>query len=292
VKPARFDYYDPRTFEEGVEVLASAGTESKVMAGGQSLMPLMNMRLVRPAVVVDINRVEGASYVKPWEGGVAVGATTRQRSLEWDVLVAERLPILQTAARHIGHTQIRSRGTICGSIAHADPAAELPALALALDAEMEVQSKRGKRTVAAADFFVDYLTTSLEPSDLLVEVRLPGLPPRTGTAFVELSRRHGDFALVGVAAALTLDEEGRCHQARIALIGVGPAPVRELDAEKALRGQMPSEDVFRAAGRTVAAALQPESDLHASAEYRRDLAEVLVRRALVAAHHNMEVVGA
>ena len=289
MKPARFDYYDPRTFEEGVEVLASAGTESKVMAGGQSLMPLMNMRLVRPAVVVDINRVEGASYVKPWEGGVAVGATTRQRSLEWDGLVAERLPILQTAARHIGHTQIRSRGTICGSIAHADPAAELPALALALDAEMEVQSKRGKRTVAAADFFVDYLTTSLEPDEILVETRFRGSPAHMAWAFLEVSRRHGDFAMVGIVAGLALEPRGNAiSDARLTYFGVSGTPVRCRDVEVALTGQQPGEGAFASAAADIQPLLDPSDDVHASAAYRRSVAGVLTQRALTQAWRQLQ----
>jgi len=284
VKPARFDYLDPRTFEEAVEVLARAGADAKVMAGAQSLMPLMNMRLVRPGVVVDINRVEGASYVKPWDGGVAVGAATRQRSLEWDGLIGDRLPILQTAAGHIGHTQIRSRGTICGSIAHADPAAELPALALALDAEMEVQSTRGKRTVAAADFFVDYLTTSLQPDEVLVETRFRGSPARMAWAFLEVSRRHGDFAMVGIVAGLALEASGNAiSDARLTYFGVGGTPLRCRDVEAALRGQQPGEDAFASAAAAVQPLLDPSGDVHASAAYRRSVAGVLTERALTQA---------
>jgi carbon-monoxide dehydrogenase medium subunit len=292
MKPPAFEYHAPRSVDEVLALLSELGDDAKLLAGGQSLVPLLNFRLARPAHLIDLNRLAELAYVREWDGGVAIGAMTRQRTLERDARVRQCTPLLAHALPLIGHVQIRNRGTIGGSLSHADPAAELPAVVAALDGQLVVCGRTGERVLRAEEFFRGYLTTSLEPSDLLVEVRLPGLPPRTGTAFVELSRRHGDFALVGVAAALTLDEEGRCDQARIALIGVGPAPLRELDAEKALRGQMPSEDVFRAAGRTVAAALQPESDLHASAEYRRDLAEVLVRRALVAAHHNMEVVGA
>ncbi|HEY8693960.1 MAG TPA: FAD binding domain-containing protein [Chloroflexota bacterium] len=284
MKPARFDYFDPRTFEEAIELLAGAGTDAKVMAGGQSLMPLMNMRLVRPAVVVDINRVGGSSYVKPWDGGVAVGATTRQRSLEGDTLIADRLPILKTAARYIGHTQIRSRGTVCGSIAHADPAAELPALALALDAEMEVQAKRGKRTIAAADFFVDYLTTGLQPDEILVETRLPGPPAGMAWAFMEVSRRHGDFAMVGIVAGLALGAGGNAiSDARLTYFGVGGTPVRCREVEGALRGQPPGEAAFAAAAAAIQPQLDPSDDVHASAAYRRSVAGVLTQRALTQA---------
>ncbi|HEX6511671.1 MAG TPA: FAD binding domain-containing protein [Chloroflexota bacterium] len=286
MKPAPFDYHDPRSFEEAAELLAGAAHDAKVMAGGQSLMPLMNMRLVRPAVVVDVNRIEGADYVKSWNGGMAVGATTRQRALEWEPLVHERLPILNTAARHIGHTQIRSRGTICGSIAHADPAAELPALALALDAEMEVQSRRGKRTIPAAEFFVDYLTTSLEPDEILVETRFGGSPPGMAWAFQEVSRRHGDFAMVGVVAGLALDGEA-ISEARLTYFGLGGTPVRCREVEASLRGQRPSQEAFAAAAAAIQPLLAPTDDLHASAAYRRSVAGVLTERALADAYRQL-----
>jgi aerobic carbon-monoxide dehydrogenase medium subunit len=284
VKPARFDYYDPRTFEEAVELLAGAGADAKVMAGGQSLMPLMNMRLVRPSVVVDINRVEGAGYVKPWDSGVASGATARLRAMEWNPIIGERLPILKMAARHIGHTQIRSRGTICGSIAHADPAAELPALAMALDAEMELQSSRGKRTVAAPDFFVDYLTTSLQPDEILAETRFPGSPAGMAWAFLEVSRRHGDFAMVGIVAGLALEANADAiSDARLTYFGVGGTPVRCREVETALRGQAPGDDVFASAAAAVQPLLDPSDDVHATAAYRRSVAGVLTQRALTQA---------
>jgi carbon-monoxide dehydrogenase medium subunit len=282
VKPARFDYHDPRTFDEAVERLAGAAGDAKVMAGGQSLLPLMNMRLVRPAVVVDINRVDGADYVRPWNGGLAFGATVRQRRLESDPLVAERLPILVTAAKHIGHTQIRSRGTVCGSIAHADPAAELPALALALDAELELHSPRGKRTVPAADFFVDYLTTALEPDEVLVETRLHGSPPGMAWAFQEVSRRHGDFAMVGVVAGLAV-QGGAISDARLTYFGVGGTPVRCREVEAQLKGQTPGPDALAAAAAAVQPLLDPSDDVHATAAYRRSVAGVLTQRALTEA---------
>ena len=279
VKPARFDYFDPRTFDEAVQALAGAAGDAKVMAGGQSLMPLMNMRLVRPAVVVDINRVEGANYVKSANGSLAIGATTRQRSLESDPLIGERQPILRTAANHIGHTQIRSRGTICGSIAHADPAAELPALALALDAEMEAQSPRGRRRIPAAEFFVDYLTTALEPDEILVETRFPAAPSGITWAFKEVSRRHGDFAMVGIVAGLAL-EGGTISDARLTYFGVGGTPFRAREVEAHLKGQPAGEEAFRAAAAAVQPLLDPSDDVHATAAYRRSVAGVLTERAL------------
>jgi CO/xanthine dehydrogenase FAD-binding subunit len=279
VKPARFDYFDPRTFEEAVEVLASAGGEAKIMAGGQSLMPLMNMRLVRAPVIVDINRVAGAGYVKAWNGGIAFGATARQRTLEWDTTVGDSLPILKTAVQHIGHAQIRSRGTVCGSIAHADPAAELPALALALDAELDVQAKRGKRTISAAEFYVDYLTTSLEPDEILVETRFPASPKGMAWSFKEVSRRHGDFAMVGIVAGLAV-RGGAISDARLTYFGVGGTPVRCRDVEASLRGQPPGNEAFAAAAAAIQPLLDPSDDVHATAAYRRSVAGVLTQRAL------------
>ena len=281
MKPARFDYYDPRTFEEAAGILAQHGGDAKVMAGGQSLMPLMNMRLVRAPVIVDVNRVEGSGYVNDWQGGVAFGATARQRTLESNGLVGERLPILKTAAAHIGHAQIRSRGTVCGSLAHADPAAELPAIALAMDAELEAQSPRGKRTVPAADFFVDYLTTSLQPDEVLAEARFPASPPGMAWAFQEVSRRHGDFAMVGIVAGLALDASRvAIADARLTFFGVGGTPVRCREVEASLRGQPTGEAVFAAAAAAVQPLLDPSDDVHATAAYRRSVAGVLTQRAL------------
>lgn len=285
VKPARFDYYDPRSLEEAADQLARADGDGKIMAGGQSLMPLMNMRLARPAVIVDINRVEGASYVNSWDGGLAFGATARQRSLEGG-LVAERLPILAKAAAHIGHVQIRSRGTICGSIAHADPAAELPAIARALDAEMDIQSTRGKRTIAAPEFFVDYLTTALQPDEILVETRFRGSPPGMEWSFMEVSRRHGDFAMVGVVAGLAA-AQGQITDARLAYFGVGGTPVRCRDVEDSLRGQPAGEAAFAAAAAAIPSRLDPTDDLHATAAYRCSVAGVLTQRALTEAWSNL-----
>lgn len=262
-------------------MLAGAGGDAKVMAGGQSLMPLMNMRLVRAPVIVDINRVNGADYVKSWEDGVAFGATARQRALESNGLVADRLPVMKLAAGHIGHAQIRSRGTICGSVAHADPAAELPAIALAMDAEMEVQSARGKRTIAAADFFVDYLTTSLQPDEVLVETRFRGSPSGMAWAFLEVSRRHGDFAMVGLVAGLALGSDGSSvSDARLTYFGVGGTPVRCREVEASLRGQPAGADAFAAAAAAVQPLLDPTDDVHATAAYRRSVAGVLTQRAL------------
>ena len=284
MKPAPFDYFDPRTVDEAVSLLQQHEGDAKLLAGGQSLMPLLNMRLARPAVLVDLNRVDGLDYIREEHGWIAIGALARQRAVERSALVQARQPLLHAATRFIAHPQIRNRGTVGGSIAHADPAAEYPAVALALDAELVATGPSGRRTIAAADFFVTYLTTALEPSEVLTEVRIPALPARTGWAFQEVSRRHGDFALTGVATTVTLDGGGKCTAARIALFGVGSKPLRAQAAEALLAGERPDEQAIAAAAQQAGDGLDaPLSDIHASAEYRRDVARVLTRRALTEA---------
>jgi aerobic carbon-monoxide dehydrogenase medium subunit len=283
MKPAAFEYHDPRTAEEALALLAQYGDEAKALAGGQSLVPLMNFRLARPARLVDLNLIGELSYLRVERGTLRIGAMTRQRELERASLVAEGWPLLAEATRYIGHAQIRNRGTVGGSLAHADPAAELPAVMAALDAELVIQGRDGTRTVQSEEFFLSYLTTALAPDELLVETRVPALPPRTGWAFVEVSRRHGDFALVGVAALLTLDTDGMIQAARLAFTGAAPTPVRAARAEALLVGERPAEPLFREAGLLASADLEPEDDLHASADYRREVGGVLARRALVQA---------
>ena len=280
MKPPRFDYVLPRGVEEALSVLAQHGEEAKVLAGGQSLVPLLNFRLVRPAYLVDLNDVDGLGGVRVADGRLCIGAMTRQRAVETSALVRERCPLLAEAMPQIGHTQIRNRGTIGGSLAHGDPAAELPAVVAALGGELVLQSARGRRVLTPEQFFVGYLTTAVAPDELLVEVRLPVTPPRTGSAFLEVSRRHGDFALVGVAVTLTVDEAGVCIAGAIALTGVGPTPVVAREAARALVGVRPVPAAFEEAGRRVAAGVTPDGDLHTSSEYRQHLAGVLTRRAL------------
>jgi CO/xanthine dehydrogenase FAD-binding subunit len=283
MKPPRFEYLAPTSVDEALALLADHGDEAKVLAGGQSLVPLLNFRLVRPTYLVDLNELPGLAYVRSENGRLAIGAMTRQRAVEVSDLVGERCPLLADAMPQIGHFQIRNRGTIGGSLAHADPAAELPAVVAALDGELVVRSRTRQRTLKAEQFFVAYLTTAAEPTELLVEVRLPAVPPRTGAAFVEVSRRHGDFALVGVAASVTLDEAGVCTGCAIALTGVGPTPVVARDAARALIGVTPTPEAFEDVGRRAAAPLRPDGDLHASSEYRTHVAGVLTRRALARA---------
>jgi len=284
MKPPRFRYFAPQSVEEALTLLAEHAEEARVLAGGQSLVPLMNMRLAHPNVLVDINGISELAYVRPWDGGLALGAITRDATIERNASAAARLPLLVEAAHSVGHPAIRNRSTVGGSIAHADPAAELPAVMLALNAEFEVRSRSGSRTVSAQDFFKGYLSTDLKEGELLTELRVPGLPARAGSAFVEFSRREGDYALAGVAAVIALDEDGTIADARLGLCSVGPAPVRPQAAEALLRGQRPGDEAWAAAAAAVVAVLDnPLSDIHGSADYRRHLAGVLTSQALATA---------
>jgi carbon-monoxide dehydrogenase medium subunit len=279
VKPARFEYFCPRTVDEAVDLLAQYGDEGKVLAGGQSLVPLMNMRLARPAVIIDINRIDGFGDLRERNGILRFGALTRQRAAERSPVVAERCPLLRDALRLVGHAQIRNRGTLGGSIAHADPASELTAILSALDGEVTARSARGTRKIAAADLFVTYLTTSLDPRELIVEIRIPVLSPGAGWSWMEIARRHGDFALAGVGVVLAV-RRGTIAEVRIALTGVGPTPVRAGAAERLLVGHAPSDTLWTEAAEAVRAAVTPDGDIHASAEYRKHVAGVLTQRAL------------
>jgi len=277
-----FDYFAPSTVDEALDLLAEHGDDASVLAGGQSLIPLLALRLARPAVVIDINGLDELSGVTQTNGHVTIGALTREYVAEESKAVADGVPLLAGALPYIGHEAIRSRGTVGGSLAHADPAAELPAVARALDAELVVRSRTGERVVAAADWFDGYLTTARQPEELLVEARFPVAPASTGTAFEEVARRHGDFAIVGLAASLTL-HGGAITDARLAFAGASDVPVRAVDAERLLAGQSPSDRLFDAAAQQAADDLDPPADLHGSAAYRKKVAATLVRRALRAA---------
>lgn len=282
MKPAPFKYYAPTTVEEALAHLAEHGWDAKPLAGGQSLIPTMNFRLAQPAVLVDLNHVSELFYIRPdGNGGLHIGAMTRQSQVERDPLVAQRAPLLHETMPHIAHPQIRNRGTVGGSIAHADPAAELPAVILALGGRFRIRSQAGERRVPADEFFLGLFTTALQPADLLAEIALPPMPPRSGWSFQEIARRHGDYALVGVAALVTLDDRNQCQQARLVFLSVGEGPVEAHQAAALLRGQLPTPEVIRAAAETAASAdVDPGSDIHASADFRRHLAKVLTRRAL------------
>jgi len=279
MKPPKFDYHAPASIDEAVALLVRYGGDAKVLAGGQSLMPMLNFRLARPAALVDVNRIAALAYIREDNGTVAFGAVTRQRAIEFSPVVAARLPLLREATRWVGHLPIRSRGTIGGSIAHADPSAEYPAVLTALGGEVVVQGPRGRRTVKAADLFETYLTTTLAAEDLVVEVRLPAMPAGAGYAFEEFARRHGDFAIVGIAAMVVCAGD-RCTTARLASAGAGPVPVRLRAAEEILERDGLGAAAIEAAAARAAELVQPDSDVHASADYRRHLTRVLTGRAL------------
>jgi aerobic carbon-monoxide dehydrogenase medium subunit len=279
VKPPKFDYHAPASVDEAVALLARYGGDAKILAGGQSLVPLLNFRLSRPAALVDLNRIPSLAYIRADNGEVRFGAMTRQRAIEFSPVVAERVPLLAEATRWVGHLPIRSRGTIGGSIAHADPSAEYPAVLTALEGSVVARGPQGERTVAAGQLFQSYLTTSLHAEEILTEVRLPAMPRGAGYAFEELARRHGDFALVGIAAVIARDGR-RCTMARLATSGTGAVPVRLREAERILERDGLEDAAIEAAGRRASELVDPDSDIHASADYRRHLTGVLTARAI------------
>ncbi|MFZ0752487.1 MAG: xanthine dehydrogenase family protein subunit M [Trebonia sp.] len=281
------EYEAPTTMAEAVDLLAEHQDEASVLAGGQSLIPLMALRLARPAVLIDINGLSELSLVAVEDGRVTIGAMTREYVAEDSAAIGDTVPLLAAALPLIGHEAIRSRGTIGGSLAHADPAAELPAVARALDAEFVVRGRAGERVVPAADWFEGYLATSRRPDEILAEVRFPAAGPGTGVAFLEVARRHGDFAIVGLAVSLTL-ADGVISDARLAFAGVSDVPVRAAEAEDLLIGERPSAELFAEAARVATAALDPPADLNGSPEYRKQIAATLVRRGLQAAADNAD----
>ncbi len=284
MKPARFEYFAPTSLAEALDLLEEHGDDAKVLAGGQSLMPMLNMRLARPKVVVDINRIPGLDYISPTtDGGLAIGALTRQRSVEKSTVVKERIPVLAAAMPSIGHFQIRNRGTVGGSISHADPAGELPAVCFALGAEFVLSSASNQRVLKPEDFFISHLTTAIEPGELLTEIRLPARSEGWTWGFQEVCRRQGDFAMVGAVSLLQLDGGGVCRSACITMFGVGGTPVRISRAEEALLGTRVNGSVLQDVSRIVSEELDPDSDIHASAAYRKEVGGVIARRTLEAA---------
>jgi 2-furoyl-CoA dehydrogenase FAD binding subunit len=281
MKPSRFAYFDPTTVAEALELLRIHEYDAKILAGGQSLIPVINFRLSAPACLIDINRILDLDYIRREGEFLVVGALARHRTVERSPLVRETLPLLTEAVHWIGHEAIRTRGTIGGSVVHADPAAELPVVLTALEASVVVESAaEGAREIPIAEYFVAYMTTMMGPADLLTAVRIPVLSPETGWAFTEISRRSGDFALVSIAVILRLDAHGQVAECRMALGGVGPGPYRATAAEEALRGRRPDLALFREIGRRVATDIEPDGDLHASVGLRRRLAAELTVRAL------------
>lgn len=287
MKPAPFKYYAPTTVEEALAHLAEYGYDAKVLAGGQSLIPTMNFRLAQPAVLVDLNNISELFYIRPDEngdGGLLIGAMTRQRQVEHDPLVAERAPLVHETMPLVAYPQIRSRGTFGGSIAHADPSAELVAVSMALNGRFRLRRQTVERWVPASEFFIGLFTTVLEPDELLVEIALSPMPPRSGGSFLQVTRRHHDFCMAGVAVLVTLNDKDQCEQARLVFLSAGDGPVDARQAAEVLIGQTPTPEAIRAAAEMAASAdIDPGSDIHASAEYRRHLANVLARRALTQA---------
>ncbi|HEV2955342.1 MAG TPA: xanthine dehydrogenase family protein subunit M [Xanthobacteraceae bacterium] len=279
MKPAAFDYVVAESIDVAVAALAAAGGEAKILAGGQSLVPMLNYRLLRPSVLVDINRIPDLAFVADRPDAIVVGALTRHHRLETSPVIARHLPVLTEAMRHVAHLAIRNRGTIGGSLSHADPAAELPMLAVLLDATLHVVSPAGPRTVAARDFFLEPLTVDLAADEMVTRIVLPKLPPATGWGFAEVARRSGDFALAAVAATLSL-RDGAIGAARIAMTGVDETARRAPEAETLLADQTLTPDLIDAAIAAVRAGVSPPTDLHASSDYRRHLVGVLVGRAL------------
>jgi CO/xanthine dehydrogenase FAD-binding subunit len=282
MKPAQFEYDDPRTVDETLDLLARHGDDCKLLAGGQSLVPLMNFRLARPGRLIDINGVESLAGIRRENGKLVIGAMTRHTEVEHSKEIAEGWPLLTEAIGWVGHSQIRNRGTVGGSVAHADPAAELPAAFAALDAGFQVRSKRGARVLTWKQFFVAEFTTALAPDELVTAVEVPRSDAR-GMAFVEYARRHGDFALGGAAVTVKLDRDGRCDKATIALLSAGPAPVRAEAAEARLRGAKLDESKIQEAAEEAVKGLHPTSDLHGSSEYRVRLLRTMAERALATA---------
>jgi len=279
MKPAAFEYVVVDSVTRAVAALSEADGEAKILAGGQSLVPMLNFRLVKPAVLVDINRIPDLTFIEETDNEIRVGALTRHHQLEMSPVIARHLPVLGAAMTHVAHLAIRNRGTIGGSLSHADPAAELPMIALLLDAKLHIVSSRGKRTVAASEFFRDALTVDLAEDEMVTEIHVPKLPPKSGWGFEEVARRAGDFALAAVAATVTASD-GMIAEVRITLTGVGPTPVRVKKAEALLLGEKVEAKLIGRVIEAVRTAIAPETDLHASSDYRRHLAGVLTGRAI------------
>jgi carbon-monoxide dehydrogenase medium subunit/2-furoyl-CoA dehydrogenase FAD binding subunit len=280
MKPCAFEYFNPQSVQEAIELLDRYGDEAKIIAGGQSLVPMMNFRLARPEILIDISAIKELEYIKTEGDELVIGALARERDIEQSPLVLEKWPFLSKAISFIGHSAIRNRGTIGGSLVHADPSAEIPTSLCALNGKVKVVGPSGEKILQPEEFFLTYLTTSLEPSDLLVEVRIPALPEKTGWSFGELSRRSGDFAIVAVGILLFTETPGVCREARISMGGVASTPVRAEEAEALLAGQKITEKLIAAAAQQAAEETDTEPDYHASAEYRMDMARVFVKRGL------------
>jgi carbon-monoxide dehydrogenase medium subunit len=278
--PGRFEYHVPGAVPEAIALLAEYGEDAKLLAGGQSLIPLMRFRLAQPAHLIDIGRIDGLSYLRESDGFLQIGAMTREADLEGDPLIVERYPILADASAVIADPLVRNLATVGGNLAHADPANDHPAVMLAVRAEVVAEGPRGRRTIASDDLFLDTFTTALDHDELLVEIRVPRPTPGSGGAYIKLERKVGDFAIVGVAASVTLNAQGRFDHVGIGLTNVGPTPLRAAQAEASLLGEAPDEAILRRAGELAAQEAQPVDDLRGPADYKRAVVRTLTVRAL------------
>jgi CO/xanthine dehydrogenase FAD-binding subunit len=280
LKPGKFEYFDPADADEALGVLARYGDEAKVLSGGQSLVPMLSMRLAYPAALLDINRLPGLDHIREGAAGWEIGALARHARAEDSDELATALPVIRQAMRWVGHRAIRNRGTVVGSLAHADPAAEMPAVMTAVDATVTAQGPSGTRSIPLTELFEMPLVSTVAPDEILVDVRIPRRAPGEGSAVVEVARRHGDFALAGVVALVALDAAGAIASARLVSFATGPVPQRLEAAESLLAGALPGAEAYAAAGEAAAGGIDPGADIHASAEYRRSVTSVLVGRAL------------
>lgn len=289
MKPAPFEYHAPDSLEAALDLKAEHGDDAKVLAGGQSLIPAMNFRLAQPSILIDLNKIDPLRYLKHEKGELRVGAMTLQAEAENNATVASNAPLLHETLPNIAHPQIRNRGTIGGSLAHADPAAELPVVATALQARMRVQSKDGERWIQVGDFFTGMFVISLMPEEILVEIAFPDLAANTGWAFIEVARRQGDYAMAGLAALLTLDKSGKCKNAKLVYLNVGDGPISAEKAAQSLQGQKPSEKAFAEAAEIASKEeISPFGNVHASPDYQRHLSKVLTQRALSKAYERAQ----
>ena len=281
MKPAPFEYHVPDSLEQALDLMSQFAGTAKILAGGQSLVPAMNFRVAQPGVLIDLNRVIELGFIQEEEEMIRIGAMTRERHLEFDTAIAKRVPLLTEATPFIAHPQIRNRGTIGGSIVNADPAAELPVLMLALDARLKAKNTAGERWINAQEFFTGMFSTALEPDEILVEIELPFMPPQTGWSFMEVAPRAGDYAMMGVAALVTLDESGKCKRARLVYLNAGEGPVDAREAAQLLETESPSDQLIESAA-ALASELEinPFGNMHASADFQRHLANVLTKKAL------------
>ena len=281
MKPAPFEYYVPDSIEQALDLLREHGDSAKLLAGGQSLVPAMNFRVVQPSVLIDLNRIRELTHIREEGDSLLIGAMTRERALEFDPLISKKTPLLAEVMPHVAHPQIRNRGTLGGSLANADPAAELPVIMLALRARLKVRNTDRERWVDASDFFAGMLMTDLAPDEMLVEIELPSNQPRTGWSFMEVAPRAGDYALMGVAALVILDENGHCKQARLVYLNAGDGPLTAGEAASLLQGQIPGDELIEQAAELASQReINPFGNVHASPDFQRHLARVLTRKTL------------